>query len=153
MVIIWLKLECLVLKEEPDDLTHLAPTAGDSCIPLEVPTTFALDELFDSADLSSDILDCFPLTGFEFSLGSMPYNDLADMDPGDAVPIVHSSTSSALRDNHFLFVGQDANQMQPRFGTTGGSVSDASSPHSRVKLADFVLLWLFLFICSFILIL
>lgn len=24
-----------MLKEEPEDLTHLAPTAGDACIPLE----------------------------------------------------------------------------------------------------------------------
>jgi hypothetical protein len=24
-----------VLKDEPDDLTHLAPTAGDACIPLD----------------------------------------------------------------------------------------------------------------------
>lgn len=24
-----------VLKDEPEDLTHLAPTAGDTCIPLE----------------------------------------------------------------------------------------------------------------------
>lgn len=26
-----------VLKDEPDDLTHLAPTAGDACIPLMKP--------------------------------------------------------------------------------------------------------------------
>uniref|UniRef100_A0A182SIQ3 Uncharacterized protein n=1 Tax=Anopheles maculatus TaxID=74869 RepID=A0A182SIQ3_9DIPT len=36
----------LVLKDEPDDLTHLAPTAGDACIPLEESGTF-FNEMFE----------------------------------------------------------------------------------------------------------
>jgi hypothetical protein len=36
----------LVLKDEPDDLTHLAPTAGDACIPLDETTPFFSD-MFD----------------------------------------------------------------------------------------------------------
>ncbi|XP_058117384.1 protein similar [Anopheles ziemanni] len=36
-----------MLKDEPDDLTHLAPTAGDACIPLEESGTFFNDEMFD----------------------------------------------------------------------------------------------------------
>ncbi|KAK7075759.1 hypothetical protein SK128_017805, partial [Halocaridina rubra] len=28
----------IVFKDEPDDLTHLAPSGGDTCVPLEVPT-------------------------------------------------------------------------------------------------------------------
>ncbi|KFB52706.1 AGAP002942-PA-like protein [Anopheles sinensis] len=35
-----------MLKDEPDDLTHLAPTAGDACIPLEESGTFFNDEMF-----------------------------------------------------------------------------------------------------------
>lgn len=35
-----------VLKDEPDDLTHLAPTAGDACIPLDETTPFFSD-MFD----------------------------------------------------------------------------------------------------------
>lgn len=35
-----------VLKDEPDDLTHLAPTAGDACIPLDDSTPFFSD-MFD----------------------------------------------------------------------------------------------------------
>lgn len=35
-----------MLKDEPDDLTHLAPTAGDACIPLEDATPFFSD-MFD----------------------------------------------------------------------------------------------------------
>lgn len=36
----------LVLKDEPDDLTHLAPTAGDSCIQLDESAPFFSD-MFD----------------------------------------------------------------------------------------------------------
>lgn len=35
-----------MLKDEPDDLTHLAPTAGDACITLEESTPFFTD-MFD----------------------------------------------------------------------------------------------------------
>ncbi|XP_049535596.1 protein similar-like isoform X2 [Anopheles darlingi] len=35
-----------MLKDEPDDLTHLAPTAGDACIPLEESGTF-FNEIFE----------------------------------------------------------------------------------------------------------
>ncbi|XP_059610479.1 protein similar [Phlebotomus argentipes] len=41
-----------MLKEEPDDLTHLAPTAGDACIPLEESTPF-----FSSCDVFDDLID------------------------------------------------------------------------------------------------
>lgn len=37
---------CLVLKDEPDDLTHLAPIAGDACIPLDESVPFFSD-MFD----------------------------------------------------------------------------------------------------------
>lgn len=33
-----------VLKDEPEDLTHLAPTAGDVCVPLDLP---ALNDMFE----------------------------------------------------------------------------------------------------------
>lgn len=36
----------LVLKDEPDDLTHLAPIAGDACIPLDESVPFFSD-MFD----------------------------------------------------------------------------------------------------------
>lgn len=40
-----------MLKDEPEDLTHLAPTAGDACIPLEEAGLFSpdmFDVMFDS---------------------------------------------------------------------------------------------------------
>ncbi|KAK6635910.1 hypothetical protein RUM44_001164 [Polyplax serrata] len=33
-----------MLKDEPEDLTHLAPTAGDACVPLDLPQ---LSDMFD----------------------------------------------------------------------------------------------------------
>lgn len=33
-----------MLKDEPEDLTHLAPTAGDVCVPLDLPQ---FSDMFD----------------------------------------------------------------------------------------------------------
>lgn len=41
-----------VLKDEPEDLTHLAPTAGDVCVPLE-DTPF-LSDMLDEFILEND---------------------------------------------------------------------------------------------------
>lgn len=42
-----------VLKEDPDDLTHLAPTAGDVCVPLdENPIDYVLPDMLDEIMLS-----------------------------------------------------------------------------------------------------
>lgn len=61
-----------MLKDEPDDLTHLAPTPGDVCVPLE-DTPFL-----------SDMLD-------EFILGNDNYCPL--LSPGDALaPELRSAT-------------------------------------------------------------
>ncbi|XP_058055586.1 protein similar-like [Anopheles bellator] len=65
-----------MLKDEPDDLTHLAPTAGDACIPLEESGTF-FNEIFEdfiipdsytllqdelcSLDSQDTRLDCGPM--------------------------------------------------------------------------------------------
>uniref|UniRef100_A0A8D8UFQ1 Uncharacterized protein n=1 Tax=Cacopsylla melanoneura TaxID=428564 RepID=A0A8D8UFQ1_9HEMI len=44
-----------MLKDEPEDLTHLAPTAGDSCIPLEDNPEFGLmGDLLDEFILPED---------------------------------------------------------------------------------------------------
>lgn len=34
-----------MLKDEPDDLTHLAPVAGDVCVPLDDPFLTDIDDL------------------------------------------------------------------------------------------------------------
>ncbi|XP_060805046.1 hypoxia-inducible factor 1-alpha isoform X2 [Amyelois transitella] len=39
-----------MLKDEPDDLTHLAPTAGDTCVPLENSSFYPFDDDFILSD-------------------------------------------------------------------------------------------------------
>lgn len=57
-----------VLKDEPEDLTHLAPTAGDACIPLE--------------DSTFDMFDDFILTDNYCSLlGDDLANESPDLTP------------------------------------------------------------------------
>ncbi|XP_053698187.1 protein similar isoform X2 [Sabethes cyaneus] len=63
-----------MLKDEPDDLTHLAPTAGDACIPLEETGPF-FNDVFDDfmivdnyQSLLEDELSC--LESAEHRLGS-----------------------------------------------------------------------------------
>jgi len=41
----------IVSKDEPEDLTHLAPIAGDECVPLDVPLLDDLLRSFDQANL------------------------------------------------------------------------------------------------------
>lgn len=45
-----------MLKDEPDDLTHLAPTAGDVCVPLE-DTPF-LSDMLDEFIFGNDHYSC-----------------------------------------------------------------------------------------------
>lgn len=42
-----------MLKDEPEDLTHLAPTAGDACIPLENSPFDMFDEFILSDNYCS----------------------------------------------------------------------------------------------------
>uniref|UniRef100_A0A0N8B4K9 Hypoxia-inducible factor 1-alpha n=1 Tax=Daphnia magna TaxID=35525 RepID=A0A0N8B4K9_9CRUS len=57
-----------VLKEEPEDLTHLAPVAGDTCIPLDMPSISFPGDIFDVEQLTPEFFDCLPLTGFDIPL-------------------------------------------------------------------------------------
>lgn len=145
-----------VFKEEPEDLTHLAPTAGDSCIPLDVPNViFPADFLqLDLVDLTPDVLDCFPLTGFEFpspvlpmelgndlsaapvsSAASPPANNVAEESDGTTSRATSSllSTSSAFKDDPFLFFGPQ----NVTCSSGSESVSDSASPPStKVSLSQ-----------------
>jgi len=70
-----------VLKDEPEDLTHLAPTAGDVCVPLD---TCGLGHL---GLFMSDVLDDLILTDCS----------LAPFDSLPAPPSLHDAYSSASR--------------------------------------------------------
>jgi len=60
-----------VLKDEPEDLTHLAPTAGDVCVPLD---TCGLGHL---GFVMSDVLDDLILTDCSLA----PFDSLHDAYP------------------------------------------------------------------------
>lgn len=74
-----------MLKDEPEDLTHLAPTAGDVCVPLEDPPFL------------SDMLD-------EFILENESYCPLLSSELQTELP-VSDLTDSALRNQEHLILG------------------------------------------------
>ncbi|CAI6347973.1 unnamed protein product [Macrosiphum euphorbiae] len=88
-----------MLKDEPEDLTHLAPTAGDVCVPLD---TCGLGHL---GLFMSDVLDDLILTDCS----------LAPFDSMPAPPSLHDAYSSASRSSpsvhhlhhHHLHHGSD----------------------------------------------
>jgi len=122
---------------EPDDLTHLAPIAGDCCIPLEIPANLALCDLFDAADLSPEMLDCLPLTGFEFPVPPLTDDDVVEMNI-----TVDARSCSAASDHHDLRPAAPASSAaaaaaaaaaslaasQFQFRQLQSSFSDSSSP-------------------------
>lgn len=103
----------LALKEELDDLTHLAPVAGDACIPLEFPPVTFSGEFLDSDELTPELLDCLPLTGFELPLFPAP-DDLIDDDPETSpsptppTPPSAAVTPAPVKEDPFLFFNNQA---------------------------------------------
>ncbi|KAE8738804.1 hypothetical protein FOCC_FOCC015703 [Frankliniella occidentalis] len=72
-----------MLKDEPEDLTHLAPTAGDVCVPLEGPF---LGDVFDDFMLSENY--CPLLSDDNSNSKFFLYRD-NDPTPGDLSPPGH----------------------------------------------------------------
>lgn len=72
-----------MLKEDAEDLTHLAPTAGDVCVPLdENPMEYVLPDMLDEIMLS----DCklLPNDNADRDLSSSPnsyFNYRDDLEP------------------------------------------------------------------------
>lgn len=77
-----------VLKDEPEDLTHLAPTAGDVCVPLD---TCGLGHL---GFVMSDVLDDLILTDCSLA----PFDSL----PASSLQDTYSSTRSSSPMQHCL---------------------------------------------------
>lgn len=82
-----------VLKDEPEDLTHLAPTAGDVCVPLD---TCGLGHL---GFVMSDVLDDLILTDCSLA----PFDSL----PASSLHDTYSSTRSSSPMQH---IGDDLSQ-------------------------------------------
>lgn len=83
-----------MLKDEPEDLTHLAPTAGDVCVPLD---TCGLGHL---GFVMSDVLDDLILTDCSLA----PFDSL----PASSLHDAYSSTRSSSPMQHNL--GDDLSQ-------------------------------------------
>lgn len=101
-----------VLKEEPDDLIHLAPTPGDACISLEESTPFLstydeFNDLIDNYFLRDDIssLDSAVVASNQVALGQQeqPQQAAANLNTG---VILSSPNESGLLLNRTIF-GED----------------------------------------------
>ncbi|KAK9884089.1 hypothetical protein WA026_005027 [Henosepilachna vigintioctopunctata] len=92
-----------MLKEEPEDLTHLAPVAGDVCVPLEDHPFLSdvLDDLLLRENLNPLMMDT-PIDPF------ISYRDTYDMSPelspnfskSSSLPSLNSPSNSLGEDDH-----------------------------------------------------
>ncbi|KAG8234087.1 hypothetical protein J437_LFUL014616 [Ladona fulva] len=97
-----------MLKEEPEDLTHLAPTAGDVCVPLG-GGPFLEDSMFDDIMLSDEY--CVPLS-------MVPVPEDEDSDTVGMAEVAGVREMGEKRENHFLTYREDSS------GSTSCSPSD-----------------------------
>lgn len=81
-----------MLKDEPDDLTHLAPTAGDACIPLD-----------ESAPFFSDMFDDFIIPD--------NYNALLTDELNSLDSTCSKTTSSSSINDPFISYRDDSNDV------------------------------------------
>ena len=111
--------------------------AGDSCIPLDLPSITFASDLFDATDLTPELLDCIPLTAFEYPL-LLPNMSSSNQIENDDPCMSASSTNSA--DNDML---GSPEQNDPflyihfRTAPQSRSSSDISSPESSEVLGGF----------------
>lgn len=88
-----------VLKDEPEDLTHLAPTPGDVCVPLE-DTPF-LSDMLDEFILGTE--NYCPLLSTEDLPTELPNSDLSDSLTKDSNEMCGSLESSLADSDPFIY--------------------------------------------------
>ncbi|XP_043273763.1 hypoxia-inducible factor 1-alpha isoform X2 [Venturia canescens] len=88
-----------MLKDEPEDLTHLAPTPGDVCVPLE-DTPF-LSDMLDEFILGTD--NYCPLLNTEDLPTELPNSDLSDSLTKDSNEMCGSLESSLADSDPFIY--------------------------------------------------
>ncbi|XP_071573647.1 uncharacterized protein Sima [Temnothorax nylanderi] len=146
-----------MLKDEPDDLTHLAPTAGDVCVPLE-DTPFLsdmLDEIFSndhyscpllspgdpltpelrSADLSGSLKDADLVDATSRTKDAVDH--LADSDPfmyGDSPGSPCGIDPSAVLPSLSKYRQSPERSMDSLGSPTGGSGGDGLSEDEMLML-------------------
>jgi hypothetical protein len=123
-----------VLKEEPEDLTHLAPVAGDSCIPLDMPSIAFPSDLFDVEQLTPEFFDCLPLTGFDIPLLIEPEELIEADDNGAIEPVDFTAPPVSIKkeDPFIFFDGQSGTPLV-------NSSSNLSSPMPSIVSIYFFL--------------
>lgn len=94
-----------MLKDEPDDLTHLAPTAGDACIPLE-----------ETGPFFNDVFDDFMIPD---NYTSLLQDDLSSLD----------STDHQLRSSSSISVASPITINDSTIAAVGSLTSAAMSQH------------------------
>ena len=112
-----------VLKEEPDDLTHLAPSGGDTCVPLEVPLLYpGIDDMLSFEPANTDVTEEFSAL---FHVTEVPGNGIA-YDKSDNCLIerqsklTHHDNGSKINlttSNNFQREGKPFNYKLVRFGS------------------------------------
>uniref|UniRef100_A0A453YQD6 Uncharacterized protein n=1 Tax=Anopheles gambiae TaxID=7165 RepID=A0A453YQD6_ANOGA len=138
-----------MLKDEPDDLTHLAPTAGDACIPLEesgtffnemfedfiIPDSYTLlqDELcsLDSQDtrLDASSIVVHPVSTSDSLTSSLSVASVASLPLGTAVSGTVDGAAS-LVSNAGTIAGINGSQTQQQHNYAPSSSASAASPSS-----------------------
>nr|XP_037876181.1 hypoxia-inducible factor 1-alpha isoform X3 [Bombyx mori] len=111
----WLFNQSLVLKDEPEDLTHLAPTAGDACIPLENSPFDMFDEFILSDNYCS-------LLGDDLANGS-PVDPLAPDPSLLSSPESQENDSSCEQSSLLTELSLDAFD-----NTRSDEIDDSNSP-------------------------
>ncbi|XP_048509123.1 protein similar isoform X2 [Athalia rosae] len=114
-----------MLKDEPEDLTHLAPTPGDVCVPLE-DTPF-LSDMLDEFILGNDNYCPLLSPGLPNELRTSDLGDsLRDSELGDSLadsdPFMHRDSPSPC-----LSSGTP-NLLSPAFSKSPGSIDSLCSP-------------------------
>uniref|UniRef100_A0AAG5CSU2 Uncharacterized protein n=1 Tax=Anopheles atroparvus TaxID=41427 RepID=A0AAG5CSU2_ANOAO len=124
-----------MLKDEPDDLTHLAPTAGDACIPLEESGTF-FNEMFedfiipDSYTLLQDELCSLDSQDARLDGTSIVVQSVSGLPVSMSGPdgITSVSPSAAAHQSQHQEQQQGSHQAQHQHIQTSSGSSSASSP-------------------------
>lgn len=114
-------LHFVVLKDEPEDLTHLAPTAGDVCVPLE-DTPF-LTDMLDEFIFGSDNYGC-PL----LSPGDTLTPELRSTDLSESLKEVELMNTSRIKNTTDRLADSDPFMYGDSPGSPCGIDSNTVSP-------------------------
>lgn len=119
-----------VLKDEPEDLTHLAPTAGDVCVPLE-DTPFLTDEMLDEFIFGNDNYGCPLLSPGDTLTPELRSTDLSEsLKEADLSTTRTKNTTDRLADSDPFMYGDSPGSP---CGIDSSTVSPSLSKYRQVS--------------------